>query len=168
MCSSRMGQQSQSKATIGPQISDLRSGFRRKQTAKIRLFFAYTESMTTQEVRHRVYLSFQCRYGWHCQFQEQDLKTPLPRKLHFKSSEKVVELVERGGGLKDPESRLMLDQAVVTGRGGGEKGCCRSIRKVACTYAAFESWRTPVWHRFILRVQPALSIPNRCRLVWLL
>jgi hypothetical protein len=63
-------------------------------------------------------MSFQCRDGWHCQFLEQDLKTPLPRKLHFASSDKVIELVQRGGGLKDQESRLMLDQALATGRRG--------------------------------------------------
>ena len=43
-------------------------------------------------------MSFQCRDGWHCQFLDEDLKTPLPSKLHFASSDKVVELVERGGG----------------------------------------------------------------------
>jgi hypothetical protein len=47
-----------------------------------------------------------------------DLKTALPRRLHFKSPDKVVELVERGGGITDQESRLMLNQAIVTGRGG--------------------------------------------------
>jgi hypothetical protein len=52
-------------------------------------------------------MSFQCRNGWHCQFLEQDLKTALPRKLHFASSAKVIELVERGGGITDQESRLM-------------------------------------------------------------
>jgi len=41
-----------------------------------------------------------------------------PRKLHFASSDKVIELVQRGGGLKDQESRLMLNQALATGRGG--------------------------------------------------
>jgi hypothetical protein len=50
-----------------------------------RLLFAYAHSMPRQDDRHRVYMSFQCRYGWHCQFLEQDLKTPLPRKLHFAS-----------------------------------------------------------------------------------
>jgi hypothetical protein len=84
----------------------------------IRLIFAYTASMISEEVRHRVYLSFQCRYGWHCQFLEQDLKTPLPRKLHFASPDKVVELVERGGGLSNLESRQALDQAIGIGRGG--------------------------------------------------
>jgi hypothetical protein len=27
---------------------------------------------------HRVYMSFMDRKGWHCQFLEADLKTPLP------------------------------------------------------------------------------------------
>jgi hypothetical protein len=30
----------------------------------------------------------------------------------------VIQLVERGGGITDQESPLMLDQAIVTGRGG--------------------------------------------------
>jgi hypothetical protein len=42
----------------------------------------------------------------------------MPRKPHFASAEKVIELVERGGGLTDQESRLMLNQAIATGRGG--------------------------------------------------
>jgi hypothetical protein len=84
----------------------------------VRLLFAYTASMTSQDPRHRVYMSFQCRYGWHCQFLEQDLKTPLPRKLHFTSPDKVIELVERGGGLSNLESRQALDQAIEIGRGG--------------------------------------------------
>jgi hypothetical protein len=45
-----------------------------------------------------VYLSFQFRDGWQCQFLEQDLKTALPRKLHFASSDKLIELVKRAGG----------------------------------------------------------------------
>ena len=47
-----------------------------------------------------------------------DLKTSLPQKLHFTSSEKVIQLVERGRGLTDQESRLILDQTVAIGRGG--------------------------------------------------
>jgi hypothetical protein len=90
----------------------------RRIVDRIRLLFSYNESMASQEVRHRVYLSFQCRYGWHCQFLEQDLRTPLPRKLHFKSAEKVIELVARGGGLGNLESKQMLDQAIEMGRGG--------------------------------------------------
>jgi hypothetical protein len=68
--------------------------------------------------RHRVYMSFMDRYGWHCQFLEADLQTTLPRKLTFASPDKIVEMVERGGGFKDQESRLMLDQGIATGRGG--------------------------------------------------
>jgi hypothetical protein len=47
---------------------------------------------------------FQYRNGWQCQFLEADLKTALPRKLCFTSSDKVAELVERGGGITDSES----------------------------------------------------------------
>jgi hypothetical protein len=60
--------------------------------------------------RHRVYMSFMDRYGWHCQFLEADLQTTLPRKLTFASPDKIVEMVERGGGFKD--------QGIATGRGG--------------------------------------------------
>jgi hypothetical protein len=65
-----------------------------------------------------VYLSFQFREGWQCQFLEADLQTPLPKKLHFASSGKVVELVERAGGFIDQETRLMVDQGIAMGRGG--------------------------------------------------
>ena len=75
--------------------------------------------MPPQDDRHKVYLYFQYRNGWQCQFLEKDLKTALPRrKLCFASADKVIELVERGGGIKDQECRLMLDQAIATGRGG--------------------------------------------------
>jgi hypothetical protein len=65
-----------------------------------------------------VYLSFQFRDGWQCQFLEADLQTPLPKKLHFASSDKVIELVERAGGFIDQETRLMVDQGIEMGRGG--------------------------------------------------
>ena len=67
---------------------------------------------------HRVYMSFMDRKGWQVQFLESDLKTPLPRRLHFTSPDKIIELVERGGAFKDQESRLMLDQGIAMGRGG--------------------------------------------------
>jgi hypothetical protein len=38
--------------------------------------------------------------------------------LHFASSDKVVELVERAGGFIDQEPRLMLEQGISMGRGG--------------------------------------------------
>jgi hypothetical protein len=74
--------------------------------------------MPPQDQTHRVYLSFQFRDDWRCQFLEQDLKTPLPRKLHFASPDKIVELVERGGGFKDLADRQSLDHGVAMGRGG--------------------------------------------------
>ena len=51
-------------------------------------------------------------------FLELDLRTPLPRKLRFTSPEKVIEIVERGGGLSNLESRQALDQVIEIGRGG--------------------------------------------------
>ena len=74
--------------------------------------------MPPQDRTHRVYVSFQDRHGWQCQFLEADLQTPLPKRLHFASSDKLVELVERGGGITDQESRLMLEQGISMGRGG--------------------------------------------------
>jgi hypothetical protein len=63
-------------------------------------------------------MSFQDRQGWQCQFMEADLKTPLPKRLHFASSDKVVELLERAGGFTDLLSRLMLNKGISMGRGG--------------------------------------------------
>jgi hypothetical protein len=74
--------------------------------------------MADKQVCHRVYMSFQCRDCWHCEFLEADLKTALPTKLHFKSSDKIIELVQRGRGITDQEGRMMLNQAIETGRGG--------------------------------------------------
>lgn len=53
-------------------------------------FFFFMEGM--------LYAYFQCRKGWHVQFLESDLKTPLRKRLTFAHEHKVVELAERGGG----------------------------------------------------------------------
>jgi hypothetical protein len=74
--------------------------------------------MASQEDRHRIYLSFQFRDCWRCYFLEPDLQTPLLRKVNFVSADKIIELVDRGGGLTDQESRLMVDQGIAMGRGG--------------------------------------------------
>lgn len=63
-------------------------------------------------------MSFQRHNGWNCQFLEADLATPLHKRLHFTSSDKIIELVQRGDGIADQEGRLMLNQAIETGRGG--------------------------------------------------
>lgn len=65
-----------------------------------------------------VYMYFQQRDGWHCQFLEADLKTPLPCKLVFTGDDKIREMVQRGNGLPTAESRQMLEYAIRTGRGG--------------------------------------------------
>ena len=67
---------------------------------------------------HRVYMSFMDRKGWHCQFLEADLRTALPRKLNFTFPDKIRELVERGGGITDSETRNMLEAGISMGRGG--------------------------------------------------
>jgi hypothetical protein len=61
---------------------------------------------------------FQFRDGWQCQFLEQDLKTPLPKKLRFQSHEKIRELAKRGGGNMSLEIRQALDHGIEIGRGG--------------------------------------------------
>ena len=63
-------------------------------------------------------MSFMLRDGWYCQFLEADLKTPLPRRFTFATPEKVVELVERGRGLKDLASKQALEHGIQTGRSG--------------------------------------------------
>ena len=55
-----------------------------------------------------VYMYYMLRDGWYCQFLEADLKTALPRTFTFATPEKVVELAERGRGLKDLTSRRIL------------------------------------------------------------
>jgi hypothetical protein len=47
-------------------------------------------------------MSFQCRCGWHCQFQEADLKTPL-------AQEGVPE--SDGGTIRQLEDHLMYSSA---------------------------------------------------------
>lgn len=74
--------------------------------------------MPSQTQTHRVYLSFQCRDGWQCQFLEADLKTALPRKLHFTSPDKLIELVERAGVFTDQDTRSAVNHGIEIGRGG--------------------------------------------------
>ncbi len=59
---------------------------------------------------------FMLHRGWHCQFLEADLKTPLPRKLTFADPAKVVEMAERCGALRDLAAKQALDYAIQMGR----------------------------------------------------
>ena len=53
------------------------------------------------------YMYFILREGWHCQFLEADLKTPLPKKLNLSSSQKVIEAAERGSyNIRCPRTNL--------------------------------------------------------------
>ena len=63
-------------------------------------------------------MSFMQSHGWYCQFLEEDLKTPLPRKLTFASSDKIMELAERAGALRNLECRQALELGIAVGRGG--------------------------------------------------
>lgn len=66
----------------------------------------------------RVYMFFGHRNGWECQFLEADLKTPLPRKITFATSDKVSEFARRGGAFMNLESEQAFDHGVEFGRGG--------------------------------------------------
>jgi hypothetical protein len=57
------------------------------------------------------------RSGWYCQFLEEDLKTPIPRKLVLQDSAKLLELAERGGYVLNLENRLAMRHAIANGRG---------------------------------------------------
>lgn len=63
-------------------------------------------------------MSFMRSHGWYCQFLEADLQTSLPRTFNFATSDKVIELIDRGGGFIDSESCNMVAHAIDMGRGG--------------------------------------------------
>lgn len=59
------------------------------------------------------------RNVWLCQFLEEDLKTPLPRRLVFRSAEKIRRMVDKVGNFADLQDRQALDYGLEIGRGGG-------------------------------------------------
>jgi len=67
---------------------------------------------------HRVYMYYMLRECWMCQFLEEDLKTALPRRLHFRDAEKIRAIVEKVGNFADLQNRQALDYGLETGRGG--------------------------------------------------
>jgi hypothetical protein len=66
----------------------------------------------------RVYMSFMHREGWHCQFLEEDLKTPLPKKLAFLSQDMIFTLAKRGGAALGLEAEQAIRHGINIGRGG--------------------------------------------------
>jgi hypothetical protein len=61
---------------------------------------------------------YMLRENWMCQFLEEDLKTPLPRRLHFKSPDKIRAIVDKVGNFADLQDRQALDYGLEIGRGG--------------------------------------------------
>jgi hypothetical protein len=61
---------------------------------------------------------YMLREGWMCQFLEEDLKTPLPRRLQFKNPEKIRAIVDKVGNFADLQDRQALDYGLEIGRGG--------------------------------------------------
>jgi hypothetical protein len=66
---------------------------------------------------HRVLMSFMLNNGWYCQFLEEDCRTPLPLKLTFTHSDKILEMHERWGADRHLEDRSALEYAINMGRG---------------------------------------------------
>jgi hypothetical protein len=66
--------------------------------------------------KHKIYMSFFLRAGWHVSFLEPDLKTSLARTFNFSDPEKIRELARRGGAT--PETLEQLGREVANGRGG--------------------------------------------------
>jgi len=69
------------------------------------------------EPRHKVYMHFMSRNGWHVSFLEADLKTTLPGNMTFQDSAKVIELALRGGAGRTLADRQAIEQGIQMGRG---------------------------------------------------
>jgi hypothetical protein len=65
-----------------------------------------------------VYMHFMFRKCWLCQFLEEDLKTPLPRKVMFDKDQKIWEMAKRGGFTLNISGRQELEKAIRRKRGG--------------------------------------------------
>ena len=64
----------------------------------------------------RVYMRFEWLAGWRVTFLDGD--KVLPRTLLFQSEEKLTEMAERGGAMKNLADRQGLEHAIRVGRGG--------------------------------------------------
>ena len=64
----------------------------------------------------RVYMRFEWLAGWRVSFLDGD--KVLPRTLLFQSEEKLTEMAERGGAMKNLANRQGLEHAIRLGRGG--------------------------------------------------
>ena len=64
----------------------------------------------------RVYMRFEWLAGWRVSFL--DGRNVLPRTLLFRSDEKLLEMVGKGGAMKNLADRQALEHAMGQGRGG--------------------------------------------------
>ena len=74
--------------------------------------------MQEKAPKRRIYMYFMLRQSWHCQFLEEDLKTPLPRTIALREPARLFELAERGGYRMNLEGRQAMEHAIENGRGG--------------------------------------------------
>lgn len=76
--------------------------------------------MTAAEAarKKRIYMHFMFRKRWLCQFLEEDLKKPLPRKVMFKADAKIWEMAKRGGFTLNISGRREIEEAIRKRRGG--------------------------------------------------
>ena len=64
----------------------------------------------------RVYMRFEWLAGWRVTFLDGD--KVMPWTLLFQSEEKLTEMAERGGAMKNLANRQGLEHAIRLGRGG--------------------------------------------------
>lgn len=63
-------------------------------------------------------MHFMFRKGWFCQFLEEDLRTPVPRKVTVADEKKIFEMAKRGGFTLNITGRQELQEAIRKGVGG--------------------------------------------------
>lgn len=63
-------------------------------------------------------MHFMFRKAWLCQFLEEDLKTPLRRKVMFEDEKKIWEMAKRGGFTLNVSGRREIEEALRKRRGG--------------------------------------------------
>jgi hypothetical protein len=61
---------------------------------------------------------YEHRAAWHVTFTDEGQHTPLPAKLTFQDSDKIIELARRGGHPMNLEGRQALEMGIRNGRGG--------------------------------------------------
>jgi hypothetical protein len=89
----------------------------------IHIVFAYYSPMqlsAPQPRKHRVLMTFSFGRGsWFVVFWDNDrMRTPLPRKARFTTDEAMVEFIRRAGGAKNLEDKNILEMMMQQRRSG--------------------------------------------------